>query len=185
MKDASINAARAFTNGTPHAKDNTSVYPMKFPAGAWAMELHGNLIAVRTDTGTYFSLSGWGTPTTRNRLNAIGIHVYQQKGEQMLGSTELDVCDWYRHDAPNKCTPCADGWLAHYSSTKPSEAEGETLSLDDRMKLGAAVIECLGLVPRGGMINTPHGPKSPVGVGDALVDTLVDAGFIISVKCTE
>lgn len=48
----SANAARTTTDGT-------TVY------------LHGNAIAWRGDGGYYFTLAGWATVTTRERLNGI------------------------------------------------------------------------------------------------------------------
>jgi hypothetical protein len=44
--------------------------------------LHGNCIAWRdTDGVMYFSLCGWNTPTTRERLQAVGVIVSTKQGQ--------------------------------------------------------------------------------------------------------
>ena len=67
--------------------------------------LHGNLIAWRKSSGTIcFSLAGWPTVTTRERLNGLLIilgygaefGVYQPKGRQWLcrvGMDDIEIGD--------------------------------------------------------------------------------------------
>lgn len=43
-----------------------------------AIYLHGNRIAWKTDTGVGFSLCGWNTQTTRERLHAAGVRIAQR-----------------------------------------------------------------------------------------------------------
>lgn len=68
--------------------------------------LHGNCIAVVLETVVVFSLSGWDTPTTRSRINAVleafaqpGWKVLQRDGKQLVrrpGGSEdrLPVSSW-------------------------------------------------------------------------------------------
>ena len=49
--------------------------------------LHGNCIAQKkrgTEFPIWFSMCGWTTPTTRDRLNALGIGIYQHQGTQFI-----------------------------------------------------------------------------------------------------
>ncbi len=46
--------------------------------------LHGNLIATKDKHGTRVCLAGWPTPTTRERLKAVGARVSQSAGDQWL-----------------------------------------------------------------------------------------------------
>ena len=66
--------------------------------------LHGNLIAERGTTKTWFSLAGWPTVTTRDRVNGLlqlsgsDYRVFQKNGTQFLtnGETvrELGDSEW-------------------------------------------------------------------------------------------
>ena len=67
--------------------------------------LHDNLIIRRnTTTGEiWFTLAGWGTPTTKERINGIvpGVRVYTSKGthyasgfEHRSDTIEISVNDW-------------------------------------------------------------------------------------------
>lgn len=59
--------------------------------------LHGNKIVERREDGIYASLAGWGTPTTRERVNGItGAGFYQQNYEQLLNGQEIDFSSWYK-----------------------------------------------------------------------------------------
>ena len=44
---------------------------------------------------TEFTLAGWNTNTTRSRLNALGVGVYQKKGLPMYNGKEIDKKEWY------------------------------------------------------------------------------------------
>lgn len=65
--------------------------------------LHGNLIAANNGDGTLsFSMCGWGTPTTRSRLNALGIRVFQRDWVQYAlrrDGTKVEVgTGWFLAD---------------------------------------------------------------------------------------
>lgn len=69
MSKVSTNAARSFIHRTPRRENNTVVTVLN---GFSHMFLHGNQIAWHTEDGrTGLSMCGWGTLTTRSRLNAI------------------------------------------------------------------------------------------------------------------
>lgn len=71
--------------------------------------LHGNRIAYRDRLGfQWFSLAGWPTPTTRERLKAIGAYVYQMKGCQYCGEQPIDENRWYRFDMAMDCEKFSD-----------------------------------------------------------------------------
>lgn len=87
----SSNAARAFVQGKRFSKSNTNV--RRNIDGSIEMRLWDNLIATHTASdGTQATLAGWGTATTRARLNAIlnelGMRggFWQHKGEQYYGT---------------------------------------------------------------------------------------------------
>ena len=67
MRLISMKAAKAFVNNYKFTKSNTQVrtYPQT------ALYLFGNKIAWKDDTGVYFTLCGWPTRTTTERLNTL------------------------------------------------------------------------------------------------------------------
>ena len=74
-------AASAFYAGRAFRLQNTEV--RVYDNGVTELYLHGNKIAQRAPGsvhGVRFTLAGWNTVTTRERLNALGIHVYTRKG---------------------------------------------------------------------------------------------------------
>lgn len=91
-----IRAQRAFkldnTEVTVHTREDgvrvTTVY------------LHGNMISQNGVTGWGVKLSGWNTPTTRSRVNAIlqaiGVQgrVHQVEGEPMFNGKKISATDW-------------------------------------------------------------------------------------------
>ena len=102
MRKISKLAARAFIEGRSFNRDNTSVtvseYHIKFEGRtkeevlatherygttihSQRMYLHGNLIAENTSAnGLRITLAGWGTPTTRERLNTLLTETGKRKG---------------------------------------------------------------------------------------------------------
>ena len=73
--------------------------------GAWRVLLHGNLIANGGRVGMSFTLAGWGTPTTRSRVNALlalfahgNARVFQRAHGQMFQqggeAREIDTTEW-------------------------------------------------------------------------------------------
>jgi hypothetical protein len=59
--------------------------------------LHGNAIVKRDADGLVrWSLAGWNTPTTRERVNGIvNAGVYQKNFEPMLNGQVIDSSDWF------------------------------------------------------------------------------------------
>ena len=59
--------------------------------------LHGNAIVKRDADGLVkWSLAGWNTPTTRERVNGIAnADVCQFKFEPVLNGQVIDSCDWF------------------------------------------------------------------------------------------
>jgi len=89
MRKISKLAARAFIEGREFRRDNTSVTHNKDPFDPLAMHmqlrLHGNLIADWTNILTTreklrITLAGWGTPTTRERLNTLLTEIGRPEG---------------------------------------------------------------------------------------------------------
>ena len=58
--------------------------------------LHGNHIATYCRRFIDFNLCGWNTPTTRSRLNAIGVNINQRNFKPYCNGVEINVCGWYR-----------------------------------------------------------------------------------------
>ena len=105
MRQITLKTAEAFLNRKAMKMDNTEVKgryistngkgeEIKDPNGFVEMSLylHGNLIANfnQIQKGLYFTLAGWNTPTTRERLNGLfkvyGLtcNVMQIKGEAYI-----------------------------------------------------------------------------------------------------
>ena len=59
--------------------------------------LHGNKIIKRDSSGLIFwTLAGWNTPTTRERINGIlDVGVHQVKFEPVLNGHTIDSSDWF------------------------------------------------------------------------------------------
>ena len=43
----------------------------------------------------YFTLAGWNTSTTRSRLRALGVDVYQKNYAPMYNGKEISKSKWY------------------------------------------------------------------------------------------
>ena len=74
-------AANAFYAGRNFKLQNTEV--RVYDNGVTELYLHGNRIAQREPGsvhGVRFTLAGWNTLTTRERLNALGIKVTTKRG---------------------------------------------------------------------------------------------------------
>ena len=81
---------------------NTSVSIRKSTRGGVEVEvyLHNNKIyeAYENLSGCYeryFTLAGWNTNTTRSRMNALGVGVYQRNFAPMYEGKEIDAKSWY------------------------------------------------------------------------------------------
>lgn len=72
-----------FLLGQPFHKQNTSVVVRGMLVD---LVLHGHVIATRsllnTTGAVHFSLCGWPSVTTRERLQAAGVSIAQRKGKQ-------------------------------------------------------------------------------------------------------
>ena len=71
MRKITKRVKTAFETGKKLTEGNTTVISN-------AIYLHGNRIAWKTDTGIGFSLCGWNTQTTRERLLAAGVRIAQR-----------------------------------------------------------------------------------------------------------
>lgn len=86
MRKETNKIAEAFKNGTPLREARTTTDGQR-------VLLHGHLIAERIEGGRYMlTLAGWGTSTTRERLNGIstalrlGFSFYQRNKEQYVSN---------------------------------------------------------------------------------------------------
>jgi len=108
MRKISKLAARAFIEGREFRRDNTEVVVARTGYGdVKRLLLHGNIIAtqdlfsntrdpskslMRTKGNLQITLAGWGTPTTRERLNTLLTEtgkregVWQHKFDQYYGT---------------------------------------------------------------------------------------------------
>ena len=108
MRKITAQAKNAFDLDRPFKSGNTKVTVSYKPNGYWyhtELWLHDNLIARKTHFEpteciiTSVTLAGWPTPTTRERLQAAGAIVRQEKGKQIIvnsvnGEREIDPEEW-------------------------------------------------------------------------------------------
>ena len=81
MRKITKDAQNAINNFESFSSDNTMVQITD--SGIANLLLHGHLIASKRPNGQIaFSMCGWGTPTTRERLGAVEVSIGQRKGEQ-------------------------------------------------------------------------------------------------------
>lgn len=82
MKIVTQNAVNCFNKGGNATFSNTQVTTSN---GVTKLFLFGNLIAVKENGVTRISNAGWGSNTTKERLNGlVGVHIQQKKGEWFL-----------------------------------------------------------------------------------------------------
>jgi hypothetical protein len=81
---------KAFNNGASLKVGNTET-------DGETVWLHGNAIIKRDPDGLVrWSLAGWNTPTTRERVNGIAnANVFQFKFEPVLNGQVIDPSDWF------------------------------------------------------------------------------------------
>lgn len=83
MRKITEQAHSAFMYGGNWKSSNTQVKTDNHTE----LYLHDNLIAkLCTSVGVFFSLAGWNTPTTRERLQAAGVKVKQKAGAAVFVS---------------------------------------------------------------------------------------------------
>lgn len=94
MRQITRTIKAAFDNQTSRKVSNTTTDGQQ-------VLLHGNKIIQRQNGEVFFSLVGWATPTTKERLKIIdGLMVFTRKGVtygQVQGqeAVELDPRGWY------------------------------------------------------------------------------------------
>ena len=107
MRKISRLAALAFINERKFSRDNTKVRSFPTIGGNMTeLYLHGNIIARKRGGKIHLTLAGWGTPTTRERLNTLlhelnsSIRFCQHKHEQFAWDKEgncepINSSSWY------------------------------------------------------------------------------------------
>ncbi len=90
MRQVTKQIREAFEQGTAKKVGNTE------PDGQ-TVWLHGNEIVKRDPSGlVLWSLAGWNTVTTRERVNGIAdAGVHQVKGEPVLSGQVISSEDWF------------------------------------------------------------------------------------------
>ena len=76
--------AHAFWSGESKKLSNTEVKNFE-------MYLFGNKIAWYQNGILYFTLCGWNTLTTRERLNGLGVGISQKKYKPIWNNQEIDT----------------------------------------------------------------------------------------------
>ncbi len=93
MRKITAQSATAFQQGYKFKSSNTEV---KVTDTGAELYLHSNLIAVRKEGRLSISLAGWGTPTTRERLNGIdGVSLNQKDYCQYLNGVAINDVGFY------------------------------------------------------------------------------------------
>lgn len=102
MRKVTEKIASAFRNGEKLTVSNTTT-------DGTAVWLHGNKIIERRPDGIYFTLAGWNTNVTRERINGILPNYYYVRrvnGAVMLHtparSEYIDDCQWINIDHFNQ-----------------------------------------------------------------------------------
>ena len=90
MRKVTQQIKRAFEQGTSLKVGNTET-------DGKTVWLHGNAIIKRDPQGfVRWSLAGWNTPTTRERVNGIvNAGVHQVDFEPVLNGEVIDSSDWF------------------------------------------------------------------------------------------
>ena len=90
MRKVTEQIKQAFEQGTSKKVGNTET-------DGQTVWLHGNAIVKRDFDGLVrWSLAGWNTPTTRERVNGIAnANVSQCKFEPVLNGQVIDSSDWF------------------------------------------------------------------------------------------
>lgn len=90
MRQVTKQIREAFEQGTPKTVGNTKT-------DGQTVWLHGNEIVKRDASGlVLWSLAGWNTVTTRERVNGIAdAGVHQVKGEPIVNGQAINSRDWF------------------------------------------------------------------------------------------
>ena len=57
--------------------------------------LHGNCIWAKYNGTARFTMAGWNTPTTRSRLDALGVNVRQRNYEAVYNGRVISLHEWH------------------------------------------------------------------------------------------
>jgi len=88
MRKVTQQIATAFAEGKSKTVGNTRT-------DGTSVWLHGNKIVERREDGIFWTLAGWDTVTTRDRVNGIAnAGVYQQKFKQFVDGVAIDIFEW-------------------------------------------------------------------------------------------
>ena len=60
--------------------------------------LHENAIAKWVNGRIYFTLAGWNTVTTRERLRGLGLPISCRQGKAYIRGQQIDINTWYPLD---------------------------------------------------------------------------------------
>ena len=85
MRYALRNRENFHSSNTTVSHDNGNSY----------VYLFGNLIYKVVKGKAYFSLAGWNRSTTRSRLNALGVNVYQRNWTPYYNGKEIKSSGFY------------------------------------------------------------------------------------------
>ena len=96
MRKITKEASKAFFDRRRFKKDNTQVRISE--SGNVSLWLFGYMIAWTFDGKIYFSMRGFPTVTTRERLCGLGIYVTQRNGEQYYKGQVINSWDEYATD---------------------------------------------------------------------------------------
>lgn len=75
------------------SEGNTQV---RIDSNGLSVSLHGNIIYQQRGNNIFFTLAGWNTPTTRSRLNALGVRVSQKNWQPIYNGEVIDAWKWYQ-----------------------------------------------------------------------------------------
>lgn len=89
MKTVTKTIIGAFLDRKPKTLNNTST-------DGQSLFLFGNKIAEHRPDGVWFTLAGWPTVTTRDRLNALGARLHQVNFVTCLNGQPVDAWKWYK-----------------------------------------------------------------------------------------
>lgn len=82
----------AVANAYNYSKGNTAVIVKN---GTVGVLLHGNVIYKRRGSKEMFTLAGFETTVTKNRLRAIGIELESKNGQTYYKGEVIDKNKWY------------------------------------------------------------------------------------------
>lgn len=94
MRKITKEASRAFFNRKKFKKNNTQVIPLS--NGDVSLYLFNTLIAWTINGIIYFSMRGFNTVTTRERLRGLGIFITTHYGTLFLDNDLIDCWSEYK-----------------------------------------------------------------------------------------